>query len=523
MANIKDFATSLIATAPSPANSGTSLVLDAGMGARMPATPFAATIHPEGEIPTLDNAEKVNVTNVVVDTLTIQRAQGDTTAKSIAAGWRLSNAIFASDLDLSTYQLKPIEGAFVNGDKTKLDGIAAGAQVNTVTSVSGKTGAVTLDKTDVGLSNVDNTSDANKPVSTATQTALNSKVSSTSTGSSIYATNGSGVDTPILYSTSPTAMSIAMRENSGVLNTGTPTANGHATTKLYVDAADALKVNKAGDTMTGRLIVNNPTNPDNYADFLYSGSSNYAIMRFGNLRTAATDTISTLASVANDSGGTAQTFGSLQVIARDVTAGNRASSLALNRYSGNVSVTALELSNSTFAKIAYPELRFANNERIVYGSGFPNGSVSAPVGSIYIDTAVTNGASSWIKKSGTGNTGWSVLEGDTGWRDVTSLATGVTSGNIYYRRYGNMCTINFSDVVAGTSSGNIVYMVHPSGFAPDRTVNIAGLYSGVFKRVLASGSQIQAYAVASGDAASVTISYYASAFSYPSTLPGTAA
>ena len=44
-----------------------------------------------------------------------------------------------------------------------------------VTSVAGKTGAVTLTKTDVGLSNVDNTSDLNKPISTATQTALNAK------------------------------------------------------------------------------------------------------------------------------------------------------------------------------------------------------------------------------------------------------------------------------------------------------------------------------------------------------------
>ena len=44
-----------------------------------------------------------------------------------------------------------------------------------VSSVAGKTGVVTLTKSDVGLSNVDNTSDANKPVSTATQTALNLK------------------------------------------------------------------------------------------------------------------------------------------------------------------------------------------------------------------------------------------------------------------------------------------------------------------------------------------------------------
>ena len=52
--------------------------------------------------------------------------------------------------------------------------IAASAPV---TSVAGKTGDVTLGKSDVGLGNVDNTSDAGKPVSTATQTALNAKAS----------------------------------------------------------------------------------------------------------------------------------------------------------------------------------------------------------------------------------------------------------------------------------------------------------------------------------------------------------
>lgn len=65
---------------------------------------------------------------------------------------------------------------YTNEDKTKLEGIQAGAQVNTVTSVAGKTGAVTLNKSDVGLGNVNNTSDANKPVSNATQNALNLKV-----------------------------------------------------------------------------------------------------------------------------------------------------------------------------------------------------------------------------------------------------------------------------------------------------------------------------------------------------------
>lgn len=41
-------------------------------------------------------------------------------------------------------------------DKSKLNGIQAGAQVNAVTSVAGKTGAVTLSKSDVGLGSVQN-------------------------------------------------------------------------------------------------------------------------------------------------------------------------------------------------------------------------------------------------------------------------------------------------------------------------------------------------------------------------------
>ena len=51
-----------------------------------------------------------------------------------------------------------------------------------VDSVAGKTGVVTLVKADIGLSNVDNTSDANKPISTATQTALNLKANLASPG-----------------------------------------------------------------------------------------------------------------------------------------------------------------------------------------------------------------------------------------------------------------------------------------------------------------------------------------------------
>lgn len=97
MGNLKDFATSTVATAPSPATTGTSLVVQAGHGVRYPATPFYIVAHPPYEMPTLDNAEKLLVTARTTDTLTITRAQGGTTAKSIATGWRISNSLFEED------------------------------------------------------------------------------------------------------------------------------------------------------------------------------------------------------------------------------------------------------------------------------------------------------------------------------------------------------------------------------------------------------------------------------------------
>ena len=64
----------------------------------------------------------------------------------------------------------------VNGgdiaDSTMFVGIPYSSAINGVSSINTRTGDVTLDKTDVGLSNVDNTSDADKPVSDDVQTEL---------------------------------------------------------------------------------------------------------------------------------------------------------------------------------------------------------------------------------------------------------------------------------------------------------------------------------------------------------------
>lgn len=61
-------------------------------------------------------------------------------------------------------------------------GAGGGGGGGAVSSVNGQTGNVIITKTDVGLSNVNNTSDLNKPVSTATQTALDLKEDKSSKG-----------------------------------------------------------------------------------------------------------------------------------------------------------------------------------------------------------------------------------------------------------------------------------------------------------------------------------------------------
>lgn len=83
---LKAFAISTVATAPSPAASGTSLVVAAGHGARFPATPFNATVCPAAATPDPTNAEIVRVTNISTDTLTIDREQEGTSARTIGTG-----------------------------------------------------------------------------------------------------------------------------------------------------------------------------------------------------------------------------------------------------------------------------------------------------------------------------------------------------------------------------------------------------------------------------------------------------
>jgi len=95
----KNFAYSTVATAPSPATSGTSLVVAAGQGALFPAVPFNAVIWPVSVNPTAANAEIVRVTLVSTDTLTIVRQKEGTSARTVVVGDQITAAITAKILD----------------------------------------------------------------------------------------------------------------------------------------------------------------------------------------------------------------------------------------------------------------------------------------------------------------------------------------------------------------------------------------------------------------------------------------
>lgn len=88
-----NFAYSTVATAPSPATSGTSMVLQSGDGAKFPAAPFNVTIWPANSQPTTLNAEIVRVTAKVTDTLTIVRAQEGSTARTVIVGDQIAATI----------------------------------------------------------------------------------------------------------------------------------------------------------------------------------------------------------------------------------------------------------------------------------------------------------------------------------------------------------------------------------------------------------------------------------------------
>lgn len=112
----------------------------------------------------------------------------------------------------------------------------------------------------------------------------------------------------------------------------------------------------------------------------------------------------------------------------------------------------------------------------IHGRGMPNGTVAAPVGTTYVDEAVTNGALKWIKKTGTGNTGWEVLIGDTGWKIIPSVSK-LGGSYVKIRRVNNVVSYQFGGLSWGwfgvVRRGGTGYQAQPSD--RERNCYILGL------------------------------------------------
>ena len=98
------------------------------------------------------------------------------------------------------------------------------------------------------------------------------------------------------------------------------------------------------------------------------------------------------------------------------------------------------------------------------GAGMPNGKVEGKLGQTYVDTVKTNGALKWIKRTPSGNTGWAVLDGDTGWK---TLNTASKLGNSYVkaRRINDIVQLQFGGLQWGwfgiVRRGGLGFVAHP--------------------------------------------------------------
>ena len=124
------------------------------------------------------------------------------------------------------------------------------------------------------------------------------------------------------------------------------------------------------------------------------------------------------------------------------------------------------------------------------GTGMPNGKVEGTLGQTYVDTAKTNGALKWIKRTPSGNQGWAVLYGDTGWKTLPSVSK---LGNAYVqvRRVNNQVQYQFGGLSWGwfgvVRRGGPGYQIQPSD--RERNCFILGL-GGVPYGYRSAGSSI---------------------------------
>ena len=201
----------------------------------------------------------------------------------------------------------------------------------------------------------------------------------------------------------------------------------------------------------GRLSVNNTTKST--TPIIIEGDAPNEAIKVGSSTIKAKRTIS----VESDVG----VLGFRQI--RDVT------DMSFGIGGGNEFLVWNNKTNKNVIRLA-PDLSYVKIGDVghFYGTGQPNGVVSASPGSTYTDTAVTCGAVKWIKMWGTGNIGWTVLYGDTGWRDISTLLINGwknKANHMTMRRINCKVILRFPFVgLDGSAATKSAFLTLPDGF-----------------------------------------------------------
>lgn len=251
-----NFAASTVATAPSPATSGASLVVTTGEGAAFPAAPFNATIWPSGSVPTGANAEIVRVTARSTDTLTITRAQEGTAARTVAVGDLIAATVTKKTLD-DLAGTNPWAARSATDAPQVVRGSAAGTSANlmdwqdqggSVVASIGPTGAVL--EGGRRLARLTSRLTSNATVASATQTSTGLTV--TLLANKVYGFSITGA-----WSTSATASTWSPRMNfSGTVTSILATIMAGTNTTTYagsVQVANATAFTTITAAITGNL------------------------------------------------------------------------------------------------------------------------------------------------------------------------------------------------------------------------------------------------------------------------------
>lgn len=150
-----NFGYALVATAPSPATSGTSLVVSAGFGVDFPTPPFNTVIWPSGANPTNANAEIVRVTNISTDTFTIIRTQEGSNARTVVVGDQIANTMTVKTFtDIEAFLLNNKLNIPTGSNASAGTGTLSGGTVTISTTAVTSNSLIFLQDTASSLTNV---------------------------------------------------------------------------------------------------------------------------------------------------------------------------------------------------------------------------------------------------------------------------------------------------------------------------------------------------------------------------------